>query len=78
MNGACRRSKEASNKEASNDDSTSDWRALVERHEALAQTRVLKPAVAKELERLGVTDIQLSGMSLLWCLPTRWLIGRKA
>ena len=32
---------------------------------------------AKELERLGVTDIQVSGMSLLWCLPTRWLIGRK-
>lgn len=52
--------------------------------------RVLKPggylaildifhtgAYAKELEQLGVADLKLSGLSLLWCLPTRYLTARK-
>ncbi len=35
------------------------------------------PDYAKELERLGLSEVKLSGLSLLWCLPTRWLVARK-
>ena len=62
-----------------------------DRLKALAEmVRVLKPGghvaildilhtadYAKELQRLGLQDVKLSGLSLLWCLPTRYLSGRK-
>lgn len=62
-----------------------------ERVKALAEiVRVLKPGghtaifdilytadYAKELQRLGLEDVKLSGLSLLWCMPTRYLIARK-
>lgn len=62
-----------------------------ERVKALAEmVRVLKPGgavaildifhtadYAKELETMGLQDVRLSALSLLWCLPTRYLTGRK-
>jgi SAM-dependent methyltransferase len=62
-----------------------------DRVQALAEIqRVLKPggrvaildilhtaAYAKELQKRGFTDVNLSGLNLLWCLPTRYLTGRK-
>lgn len=62
-----------------------------ERQQALGEmARVLKPGgliaifdifhtadYAKELGSLGFTDVRLSGLSLLWCLPTRYVIARK-
>ncbi len=62
-----------------------------EREQALAEiVRVLKPgghvaildilhtgAYAKELQKRGFTDVNLSGLNLLWCLPTRYVTARK-
>jgi ubiquinone/menaquinone biosynthesis C-methylase UbiE len=63
----------------------------IERAKALAEmVRVLKPGghiaildiirtgeYAKELERLGLTSLKLSKMSLDWCMPTKYLIAQK-
>jgi SAM-dependent methyltransferase len=62
-----------------------------ERAKAIAEiVRVLKPAgrviifdigrapeYAKELQRLGMTDVQLSSTGLLWMLPSRSVSARK-
>ncbi len=32
---------------------------------------------AKALQQLGLTDVQLSGLSFLWCVPSRTVIARK-
>jgi len=32
---------------------------------------------AKILVQLGLTDVRLSGISFLWCVPSRWLTARK-
>jgi arsenite methyltransferase len=62
-----------------------------ERVKALAEiVRVLKPGghvaildilhtsnYAKEFQRMGLHDVKLSGLSLLWCLPTRYVTARK-
>lgn len=62
-----------------------------ERSQALGEiVRVLKPGgrvaildilhagdYAKELQRRGLEDVTLSGLNLLWCLPTRYVTARK-
>ena len=62
-----------------------------DRVQALSEIgRVLKPggrvaildilhtaSYAKELKKRGFEDVQLSGLNLLWCLPTRYLTARK-
>ena len=62
-----------------------------ERETALGEiVRVLKPGgrlalfdifhsgeYAKVLQKLGLADVQLSGISFLWCVPTRTLTARK-
>lgn len=32
---------------------------------------------AKDLQRIGMADVELSPMRLLWCLPTRYVTARK-
>ncbi|MDQ6758877.1 MAG: class I SAM-dependent methyltransferase [Acidobacteriota bacterium] len=62
-----------------------------DRVQALSEiVRVLKPGghvaildilhtgdYAKELQKQGLTDVNLSGLNLLWCLPTRYVTARK-
>ena len=66
--------------------------ARADRAKALAEiTRVLKPGgylaifdifhtkeYAQALPQLGFTEVQLSPMTFLWCVPTRTLTARKA